>query len=174
MAFNGAPNKPGKRYTTNEKTAKATINLGTPNFSTLSSCGIWNLPNKWRPISVNTAIHIAKKISLSKILQWYVWSTVLKNLSANANSKKPKNTLIVFIQPPDFGIFLSNSGDKANNTNGEASPNPKPNIPMIGLMNLPEAPNPKSVPTNGPVQEKETKAKVNAMKKIPIKPPLSD
>ena len=81
---------------------------------------------------------------------------------------------MVFIQPPDLGIFLSNSGDKANNTNGEASPKPKPNIPMIGLIKLPEAPNPKSVPTNGPVQEKETKAKVNAMKKMPIKPPLSD
>ena len=81
---------------------------------------------------------------------------------------------MVFIQPPDLGIFFNNSGDKANNTKGEASPNPKPNIPMIGLINCPEAPNPKSVPTNGPVQENDTNAKVNAIKKIPIKPPLSD
>ena len=30
------------------------------------------------------------------------------------------------------------------------------------------------VPTIGPVQEKDTNARVNAIKKMPIKPPLSD
>ena len=39
---------------------------------------------------------------------------------------------------------------------------------MIGPKYPPEAASTKRVPTIGPVQENETKAKVNAMKKMPI------
>ena len=51
----------------------------------------------------------------------------------------------------------------------------KPNIPIIGPMyEPPEAASTSKVPTIGPVQENETKARVKAIKKIPIKPPRSE
>ena len=51
----------------------------------------------------------------------------------------------------------------------------KPNIPIIGpIYEPPEAASTSKVPTIGPVQENETKAKVKAIKKIPIKPPRSE
>ena len=64
-------------------------------------------------------------------------------------------------------------GKKANKENGKANPAPKPSIPMIGAELTPfELVCPKRVPTNGPVHENETITKVNAIKNIPIKPPL--
>jgi len=44
---------------------------------------------------------------------------------------------------------------------------------MIGLSIIPPADSTNMAPTIGPVQLKETKTSVNAMKKAPPKPPLS-
>jgi len=62
----------------------------------------------------------------------------------------------------------------ANKVNGIAKANEKPNIPITGLIISPWAEAIKIEPATGPVQEKETKTKVNAMKKTPMIPPLSD
>ena len=48
----------------------------------------------------------------------------------------------------------------------------KPNIPTNGPIPPIVADSTNNVPTIGPVQEKETKAKVKAIKNIPKKPPL--
>ena len=77
-------------------------------------------------------------------------------------------------QPPDFGNELSHPGKAANNVNGKAKANEKPNIPIIGAKLTPvvAAVN-KTEPTIGPVQEKDTIAKAKAIKNMPNKPPLS-
>ena len=100
-------------------------------------------------------------------------SALDKNLKAKANSKNPKETFTVFNQPPDFGIEFNQPGNIANNINGKAIANEKPNIPMIGANPPFEADSTSKVPTIGPVQENETTAKANAIKKIPTIPPLS-
>ena len=55
--------------------------------------------------------------------------------------------------------------------NGMAKAVEKASIPSIGLRTSPPADSTKMVPTIGPVQLKEIKTKVNAIKKIPIGPP---
>jgi hypothetical protein len=52
-------------------------------------------------------------------------------------------------------------------------PTQNANIPRIGFRIWPPADSTNRLPTNGPVQENETRTSVNAMKKMPIKPPLS-
>lgn len=92
---------------------------------------------------------------------------------ANASSIKPKVTFTEFNHPPLFGRDCNIDGKKANKEKGRASPMPNPNIPIMGAEPTPlvlVCPN--KVPTKGPVQEKETMTKVNAIKKIPINPPL--
>ena len=54
------------------------------------------------------------------------------------------------------------------------SANENPNIPINGAIPPIVADSTNNVPTIGPVHEKETKASANAMKKIPIIPPLSE
>ena len=49
----------------------------------------------------------------------------------------------------------------------------KANIPRIGLSNAPPAELIRIEPTIGPVQEKDTKTKVKAIKNTHVKPPLS-
>src|SRR5690606_17389948 len=97
-----------------------------------------------------------------------------KNLSAKANSINPKTTFTVFNQPPDFGKEFNHFGNIANNVNGKASANPKPDIPSDNCIAPPsdvkELPN--KVPKIGPVHENETIAKVNAIKKMPTIPPI--
>ena len=44
-----------------------------------------------------------------------------RNLKARANSKKPKNTLTVFNQPPDLGKEFNQPGKAANKVNGNAT-----------------------------------------------------
>jgi len=95
-------------------------------------------------------------------------------LNASANSKNPKNTVTVVNQPPDFGIEFNQPGNAANSANGSANADENPNIPIIGAIPPISAASTKSVPTIGPVHEKETKANTNAIKKMPIMPPLSD
>src|SRR5690606_23892448 len=96
-----------------------------------------------------------------------------KNLNANANSTKPKTTFIMFNHPPDFGNVFNQPGKAANNPKGNAKASEKPNIPIIGVMPPVLAAFATIKPRAGPVQEKETSARTNAIKKIPISPPLS-
>ena len=49
----------------------------------------------------------------------------------------------------------------------------KPSIPTIGLITIPPADSTRMAPTIGPVQLKETKTNVKAMKNAPPMPPLS-
>src|SRR5690554_5695700 len=98
---------------------------------------------------------------------------MLKNLKARASSRNPSTTLTEFNQPPDFGKLLSHSGKTANKPKGMANANEKANIPKIGWRISPPAEAIRIEPTIGPVQEKETRTKVNAIKKIPVSPPLS-
>ena len=78
---------------------------------------------------------------------------------------------MVFIQEPERGADLSNDGNMANNVNGNANANAKPNIPTAGLIQLPEVTvSTNSKPMIGAVQENDTKTRVNAMRKIEIKP----
>ena len=119
------------------------------------------------------AIQIAKNNSLSNQCSCNTKSAFERNLNANANSKNPKNTLTVFNQPPDFGKEFIQPGNIANKAKGNAMANENPNIPTIGAIPPFEADSTNSVPTIGPVQEKDTIANANAIKKIPITPPLS-
>ena len=93
-------------------------------------------------------------------------------MKANAISKNPKVTFTEFNHPPDCGKEFNHPGKAANKANGKAMANEKPSIPIIGPIYPPDAASTSKVPTIGPVQEKETKAKVKAIKKIPIKPPF--
>ena len=61
----------------------------------------------------------------------------------------------------------------AKSINGKAKAVEKPSIPTIGAMPPFEADSTNKVPTIGPVHEKDTIAKANAMKRIPTTPPLS-
>ena len=72
----------------------------------------------------------------------------------------------------DGANITLNKSVAANKANGNAMANEKPSIPIIGPIYPPEAASTNKVPTIGPVQEKETSAKVKAIKKIPNKPPL--
>src|SRR5688572_27558809 len=98
---------------------------------------------------------------------------MLRNLKAKANSTKPKTTLTAFSHPPDFGNEFNHPGKKANNVKGIANAREKANIPMIGFKNSPPAEETKILPTNGPVQEKETSTNVKAIKNTPSNPPFS-
>ena len=93
-------------------------------------------------------------------------------MNARANSKNPKNTLTVFNQPPDFGSEFIHPGKAAKSVKGKANAKENPNIPTNGAMPPIVADSTNKVPTIGPVQEKDTRASANAMKKIPKIPPL--
>ncbi len=68
---------------------------------------------------------------------------------------------------------MQNARKAANNANGKANANEKPNIPMSGPASLPPAAaSTNSVPMMGPVHENDTNESVKAMKNIPTKPPL--
>ena len=78
----------------------------------------------------------------------------------------------MFNHPPDFGNEFNHPGKAANNAKGSANASENPNIPIKGPIPPIVADSTNNVPTMGPVQEKETKARVKAMKKIPKNPPL--
>ena len=100
--------------------------------------------------------------------RFFATSTLLKNFKANANSTKPNVTFNAFCQPPLLVSTVNNLGKKAKIINGNASPKPKPNIPLMGpkLPALPPA-RPKIEATKFPVQLKETTTNVNAIKNMP-------
>src|SRR5690606_37674042 len=120
-------------------------------------------------------IHKAIKTSRVKIPACTTKSAFEANLRANANSKNPKTTFTELSQPPDFGKEVNQPGKTANKPNGKAKARENTNLPQNGPNILPPlAACTKSVPMIGPVQENETNANVNAIKKMPINPPLSD
>src|SRR5215203_1730994 len=143
------------------------VNLGFPSPENL------NTPHRYSTMAIPIAIHKPMKISLSKRCHCFTRSAFDKNLIAIANSMKPNTAFSSFIQPPDLGIDCNQCGNRANRINGNPNPNPKPAIPAVNC----QAPlDPLSAPTNRApkmplVQENETMAKVNAMKKIPSKFP---
>ena len=101
-------------------------------------------------------------------------STFDKNFKAKANSIKPKVTFTEFNHPPDLGIEFNHDGNMANKVNGKANEMENPNIPINGPMYCPLfAASTNKVPMSGPVHENDAMANTTAMKKIPIKPPLS-
>ena len=93
-------------------------------------------------------------------------------MRANANSKNPRVTLILFIHEPPRLVFFKRVGKRAKRVKGSANAMAKPSIPMVGASTPPpEVLTPtRRNPMMGPVQEKLTKAKVNAMRKILSKP----
>ena len=112
------------------------------------------------------------KTSLLSNPQFDTKSAFEKNLRARASSIKPRTILVDPSQFPDLGIIFNAFGNKANKPKGSPSAKPKPNIPNDNCI-APESEEidpARSDPKIGPVQEKETIAKVNAMKKIPKVP----
>ncbi len=139
-------------------------------FFTLS-----NTPNKYAAKPIDSNSQIPKKISRFRIPQCPTKSALDRNLNAKPNSKNPKNTFTVIIQPPDFGKPLNRPGNKANKAKGKANASPKPNMPTVKLVaTSPPAKVvlPRRPPKIGPVHEKETRAKVSAIKKTPTTPSI--
>lgn len=137
------------------------------------SCGNLINPNKYKAVNKNNSTHNPINNSYPNIPQCLVISAVLKNFNANANSIKPSTTLTLVIQDPDLGNEFNIAGNAANNPNGNARARENPNITTIGPRDEDLADSTIAVPMIGPVQENDTIAKVNAMKKIPTIPPLS-
>ena len=81
--------------------------------------------------------------------------------------------MIVFSHDPDFGKFSNTLGNIANNANGNPKATPKPPIPAVNCQAPPSLVMElaRSDPKIGPVQEKETTARVKAIKKTPKTPP---
>src|SRR5690554_3295062 len=92
-------------------------------------------------------------------------SAIEINLSANANSTKPSNTLIVLSHPPDLGKECNNDGNIAKKVNGKAKATEKPSIPINGPSTEPVCTDStNNVPIIIAVHENETKTKVKAIK----------
>ena len=117
--------------------------------------------------------HKIKNTSILIIPQWATKSALDKNFNAKASSINPKETLIVFNHPPDYGNDSSIFGNIANNANGSPSASPNPPIPTVNSQAAEslEIDPASSDPNIGPVQEKDTIANVRAIKNIPIIPP---
>src|SRR6266480_643318 len=88
---------------------------------------------------------------------------------------KPKVTLSECIHAPDLGSFFSPAGNQANNPKGNPRASPKAVNPMSGLTNsLSCVTTEIRLAMKGRVHENETSTSVNAMKKIPRRPPFSE
>src|SRR5690554_5788535 len=112
---------------------------------------------------------MARKTSLSNKCHCNAKSALDKNLNANANSKNPRTTFTEFNQPPDFGRVFIHPGKAAKRAKGKANAKENPNIPTNGAIPPSVAACTNNTPTIGPVQENDTKANANAIKKIPIR-----
>ena len=121
-------------------------------------------------------IHKAINTSLLSNPQCSTKSALDKNLKAKASSRNPKTTFTVFNHPPDFGNEFNQFGNRANKANGNANASPNPPIPAVNCIAPPsEVSDPASnEPRIGPVHEKDTIARVKAIKKIPMIPPILD
>ena len=101
-------------------------------------------------------------------------SALDKNLKARNNSKTPRATFKSFIQTPERGKRVITDGKTAKRVKGTARPSPKP-LKTIRISNptdseLEARRLPRAVPSIGPVHEKETSTRVNAIKTIAIRP----
>src|SRR5574344_407251 len=116
---------------------------------------------------VNIRIHRTRNTGLGRMPQPYAKSATDKNFSAKANSRNPRTTLTVFNHPPDLGKRCKTFGNIAKKANGMAKARAKPNMPTAGPTTEPlVAASTNKVPIMGPVQEKDTSTKVNAIKKM--------
>ena len=78
---------------------------------------------------------------------------------------------MVFIQEPDFGACFSHVGNRAKSVKGKARAIAKPSIPSAGPRMLPCVLTSTSrKPMIGPVQEKLTRVRVNAIRKMESRP----
>ena len=87
---------------------------------------------------------------------------------------KPSTTLTLLSHPPDLGRFFSSEGKRARRVNGRAKAMLKASIVTMGVQNSPAVDLISTVPTMGPVQEKETRTRVRARKKMPARPFLPE
>ena len=83
----------------------------------------------------------------------------------------PSTTLTLLSHDPLF-IFLRSEGNIARMVKGRAKATLNASMVIIGVQNSPDVDLINTVPTIGPVQEKETRTRVRAMKNIPPRPPL--
>src|SRR5690554_6344088 len=118
-------------------------------------------------------IQMARNTSLSRKWKSITKSAFERNLKARASSRNPRTTFTELSQPPDCGSELSQPGKAAKSANGRAIAKLKPNRPIIGAVPPLVAASTSKLPSIGPVQENDTSASTNAIKKIPINPPLS-
>ena len=83
--------------------------------------------------------------------------------------------MTLFIQLPDFGADLSHVGNMAKSVNGRARAMAKPSMPMAGPTIFPDVPiSTRRKPIIGPVHEKLTRTRVNAMRKMLSRPVVDD
>ena len=114
------------------------------------------------------------KTSRFSIPQCATRSALDRNLIANASSMKPNTTLRVFIHPPDLGKLCNRLGNNANKPKGKAKAKPNPVIPILSWVapSVLDKEPASNEPKIGPVHEKETIARVRAIRKIPMIPPV--
>ena len=136
------------------------------------SWGNLKIPNRYKEVNIEIRAQIKIKTSRFKIPQWETKSAFDKNFKANANSINPITIFVVFNQVPDLGIDCNAFGNRENIPKGKDKDNPKPIIPKDSSIAPASDDNDpaRSEPKIGPVQEKETIAKVNAIKNNPIIP----
>ena len=150
--------------------------LEKDNFLIGESCGNLILANKYSANPIKITIQMPIKTARFNKSQCATKSAFDKNLKAKANSKNPKTTFVVFNHPPDFGKEFNQLGNSANKAKGRAKASPKPDMPAVNCVAPPSEVKElaSKEPKIRPVQEKETIAKVNAIKKIPIMPPTEE
>src|ERR1700743_739276 len=134
------------------------------------------MPNRYNTRAAPIAIQRPKKVSLFNIPQCVTRSAFERYLRARATSTNPKQRFRVFIQPPERGRDCNQPGKRAKRAKGRPSANPKPAIATVNCIAPPFCPRaPTSrVPRMGPVQEKETMARVRAIKNMPPRLPILD
>src|SRR5438094_4207906 len=118
-------------------------------------------------MTILITIHNAMKSSLFNSPHCFTRSALERNFIAIAISKNPKTTFTEFNQPPDLGSEPNQFGKMANTVKGSAREKPKPARPAVSGHEPCAAVPASKEPKIGPVQEKETMASVNAIKKIP-------
>ena len=111
-----------------------------------------------------------KKTSLLISDQCATKSALDKNFNASASSINPSTTFTVFSQLPLLGNEFNHCGKSANNAKGKPRATPKPASPAVSGQAPSVAVPTNKVPRMGPVHEKETMARVSAMKNTPAIP----
>ena len=109
---------------------------------------------------------------MRKVSQPPTKSALERNLKARATSAKPSTTLTLFNQPPLLGMLFRKPGKAAKRAKGKPRATPNPAIPAVNGQAPPATDSTNKLPKMGPVQEKLTKARVRAMKKMPATPPV--